>query len=221
MADEQAVAAAIAAIRETFEESGVLLARRHGHSGGELHTVFDRRLAGELPRGWLQRLVQKEGWIIELSRLFRWSRWVTPEQMRHRYDARFFLARMPDDQVCLPDMQETVNALWIGPEEALHKNLSGKVPLSPPTLVTLHELLAHTRLQNLEDAAARRRWGRPLKPRLVTDGDEKMIVEPWDPEYRRLQIRIDVADLHAGLAPVGTSFSRLWLSGGIWKPVKC
>jgi hypothetical protein len=127
---------------------------------------------------------------------------------------------MPEDQVCTSDMQETVHALWIRPEEALEKNLSGQIPLSPPTLITLHEMLPYNRLGNLAAAAAKRRWGTPLTPRLISDGKEQMIIEPWDPAYRRTKIRIDPAALHAAIAPVGASFSRLWFSGGVWKPVR-
>jgi 8-oxo-dGTP pyrophosphatase MutT (NUDIX family) len=212
-------AAAVAAIRETFEEAGVLLADHPTRAGGELQKVCRRRLSGALPPGWLQQLVQKGGWIIALSRLLRWSRWVTPVGMRYRYDTRFFAARMPTGQVCAPDMQEAVHALWIRPAEALERNLSGEFLLSPPTLMTLHEMLPYTRLQLLEDAAAKRRWGSPLLPRWVSDGSEMMIVEPWDPEYRRPQIRIDAAALRAGVTSVGKPFSRLWFSGGSWKPV--
>ena len=221
MPTDKYIAYAIAAIRETFEEAGVLFAQPVGRCGQVLQTVCDRRLAGRLPPNWLRRLVQHDNWIIALSRLYPWSHWITPEQMRHRYDTRFFAARLPDGQVCAADMRETVSALWVRPAEALRANLSGEVPLSPPTLLTLHELLAFSGVQDFIDAAATRRWAPPLKPRLVAEAGEMLIVEPWDPEYRQSQIRIDVAALRTGIAPVGASFSRLWLSDGIWKPVVC
>jgi hypothetical protein len=197
----------------------VLLAHGRKPPSDALQTVRGERLSGILPPDWLQRLVIREGWIIQLSRLFRWSRWITPEQMPYRYDTWFYLARMPEDQVCLPDMRETVHHLWISPGDALRKNLTGEVPLSPPTLLTLHEMLSFDRLQNLVNVATRRSWGNPLKPRLISDGREQVILEPWDPDYGRLQVRMEdlVSDLH--VAPVGASFSRLWYSGGVWKPL--
>lgn len=216
---DEALANAIAAIRETFEEAGVLLACRHNPYADELQTVWDRRLAGELSPDWLQKLLRRGQWILQPSRLFSWSRWITPEKMRYRYDTRFFVARMPEDQVCLPDMQETVHSMWISPGEALWNNLAGKIPLSPPTLVTLHEMLPCARLQNLEDAATKRRCSMPLKPRLISDGKEKIILEPWDPEYHRSQVRIDVSALRLKIASVGKSFSRLWFSDGVWIPI--
>ena len=218
-AGDQMLATAVAAIRETFEETGVLLAHGHQSRADALGTIRSERLSGRLPPDWLQRLTVRKGWIIELSRLFRWSRWITPEQMRHRYDTWFFLARMPQDQVCLPDMRETVHHLWISPGDALRKNLSGKVPLSPPTLLTLHEMLPYARLQSILKDAAGRSWGNPLKPRLISDGGEKIILEPWDPDYHRSQVRLK--DLVSGLqvAPVGASFSKLWYSEGVWKPL--
>ena len=215
----QGVAAAIAAIRETFEEAGVLLVRRRTVSGSALKKVSNQRLAGKLPPGWLHNLVPQDSRIIELSRLFRWSRWITPEQMPYRFDALFFVARMPADQICTPDMRETMHAMWIRPQEALRTNLSGEIALSPPTLVTLHEMLPHGCFQRLKKAAQKRLRDGPLLPRLITDGNEKMILEPWDPEYRRPRIRIDVASLRAGVASVGAPFSRLWFSEGNWIPV--
>ncbi len=218
-AGDQTLATAVAAVRETFEETGVLLA--HGHKSPEdlLRTFREARLSGRLPPDWLQRLAVKKGWVIELSRLFRWSRWITPDQMRYRYDTWFFLARMPEDQVCLPDMKETVHHLWISPGDALRNNLSGKVPLSPPTLVTLHQMLPFARQRSLEDAAASRSWGIPMQPRLISEGGKKIILEPWDPDYHRSEVRIQ--DLVSGVqvAPVGASFSKLWYSEGIWKPL--
>ena len=217
--DGKALSAAVAAIRETFEEAGLLLAGRRGLPAGERRTLFSRRLAGELPPDWLRQCVVNDDWIIELSRLLRWSRWITPAQMRYRYDTRFFVARMPEAQVFRPGLKETVHGLWISPEEALGKNLSGKIPLSPPTLVTLHEMLPYAGVRQLESAAAKRLRKDPLKPRLITDGGEKVILEPWDPEYHRSRIRIDAANLRKGVAPVGGKFSRLWFAAGVWIPV--
>ena len=219
MAHSQVVASAIAAIRETFEEAGVLFARRPTSPAGMLRTVRGRRLTIESPPDWLQRLAQKDGWILQLSQLFGWSRWITPEQMRYRYDTRIFIARMPEDQIAAPDMRETVHATWVRPEEALRKNLSAQIPLGPPTLITLHEMLACESFERLKQAAEKRRRDTPLKPRLITDGKEKMILEPWDPEYHRSQVRFDVTKLRARIATVGAPFSRLWFSDGVWKPV--
>ena len=214
-----AVAAAMAAIRETFEETGILLAAADRHNASALQALHARRMSGDLSPEWLQRLVETDNWVIQLSALLRWSRWITPDQMRYRFDTWFFLARMPSDQVCQPDMRETVHAVWLSPKGALQKNLAGEIRLSPPTLITLHEMLTYALLQDLVGAAAQRQWARPLKPRLVADGTEKLIIEPWDPEYRQSQVRIDSKSLRAAVAPVGKSFSRLWYSRGIWKPV--
>ena len=219
-AGDQTLAAAVAAIRETFEETGVLFAHGQMSPVDTLRTIHADRLAGQLPPDWLQRLAVKKGWVLELSRLFRWSRWITPEQMRYRYDTWFYLACMPEDQVCLPDMRETVHHRWICPGDALKENLTGKVPLSPPTLLTLHQMLPYARQQSLVDAAACRSWGNPLQPRLISDGGEKIILEPWDPDYHRSQVRIQDLVLSLQVAPVGASFSKLWYSEGVWKPLR-
>jgi len=70
----------VAAIRETFEEAGVFLARRKKQNKGNIEKLCILRMASGLSKGWLQELVV-DGWILEMSRLGRWSHWITPELM--------------------------------------------------------------------------------------------------------------------------------------------
>ena len=139
--------------------------------------------------------------------------------MKRRFDTRFFLAEMPAGQFCRPDDRETVQGLWLSPRQALVSNMAGEVPLSPPTLVTLHELSKYRTLADLQTAAAKRSWGNANQPRLVALPQGAVIVEPWDPLYHQKVIKIDPEDLPASVQPIGTSFSRIWLDQGIWKPI--
>jgi 8-oxo-dGTP pyrophosphatase MutT (NUDIX family) len=213
---------AVAAVRETFEEAGVLLASKTGSTGVDLQVAGERLLA-ESPRpGWLRAMVETDGWTLTFSGLAPWSQWITPVGMPRRFDTRFFVAALPDGQDGRPDLRETTEGLWASPQQALTGNLEGRTPLSPPTLVTLHELLTYPTLEALQGGLKDRGWGEPIFPRLVplAKGAGSVIIEPWDPMYGREEVRLDAGKLPGALLPAGAPFSRLWKDGGIWKPVK-
>ncbi|MBN2124144.1 MAG: hypothetical protein JW821_07610 [Deltaproteobacteria bacterium] len=216
---EDALAYGVAAIRETFEEAGVLLARRNGVSGSQYETVCDLRRGGDLPRGWLRERVLSEGWKLSFSDLARWSHWITPEAMPKRFDTRFFLAFMPPGQECVPDAKETVDGVWISPLKGLEENLKGTIPLSPPTLITLHELTGYQDLGTLRKEAETRAWGEPRLPVFVRLPKGGVIIEPWDPFYGE-SIEIATEALPDAVLPPGTPFSRIWLHRGIWHPIQ-
>jgi 8-oxo-dGTP pyrophosphatase MutT (NUDIX family) len=209
----------IAAIRETFEEAGVFLAHKHDKNQEDLEWICKLRLSGGLLKGWFLKFVASEGWILALSALSRWSHWITPEMMKRRYDTRFFVASLPPGQHCQPDARETTHGIWISPEKGLAGNLAGEIPLSPPTLITLHQLLKYPTLKDLEKEAKLRRWGKECLPRLVPLDQGTVIVEPWDPQYLQKEIDINSNDLATSMLPVGKSFSRIWFHNGIWRPV--
>jgi hypothetical protein len=175
-----------------------------------------------LPKGWLRDFVTDEEWILELSGLGRWSHWITPELMPKRYDTSFFMVFMPEGQECLPDLIETTHGIWISPENGLDGNFKGDIPLSPPTLVTLHELLKFPTLKALKKEMKTRTWGEALLPRLIASHQGKMIVEPWDPMFKQVfnqEGDIKVTDLEEVILPPGEPFSRIWFNKGLWQPV--
>jgi 8-oxo-dGTP pyrophosphatase MutT (NUDIX family) len=218
MTVEETLSYSVAAIRETFEEAGVLLAYRNEQSRADLENVCNRRMTKEMPKGWLRQLVGFEGWILAFSRLARWAHWITPELMPQRYDTRFFIAFMPPEQECVPDKKETTKGIWISPEKGLVGNSKGEIPLSPPTVVTLHELLKYSKVEELEREAETRSWGEPLCPRLVLLSRGALILEPWDPMINQ-EVQIDPQGLEEAILPVGQPFSRIWNHDGIWRPV--
>ena len=203
-----ALAYGIAAIRETFEESGIMLA---GQSSPAIN---------QGPHKSFPELVESAGHTLKLSALSRWSHWVSPEQMHRRYDTRFFWAAKPAGQSCRPDLEEVVHGCWISPRKGLVANLRGEIPLSPPTLVTLHELLAYRDLDDLKKRTKERQWGELRLPRMVITKAATLIVEPWDHQYDQDHITFDAEALPKAVLPVGKPFSRLWQCDGIWKPVK-
>jgi 8-oxo-dGTP pyrophosphatase MutT (NUDIX family) len=217
---EEALAFGVAAVRETLEEAGVFLAHRQKANTQELERICQLRLTPDLPKEWFQKLAVSGEWTLALSMLHRWSHWITPQRMSRRFDTRFFLAAMPSNQACRPDSQETTHGLWINPRKGLTGNLEGKIPLSPPTVITLHELSQYRSLDDLMKAVTKRRWGKPMLPRLIPLDKGAVIVEPWDSMYGHKEIHINSDQLSNAVLPVGKSFSRIWYHDGVWRPVQ-
>ncbi len=218
LTEEEALAHGVAGIRETFEEAGVFLAYRNEYTQEGLERVQDRRRVDGLPRGWLQDMVISGEWTLSLSRLARWAHWITPEGMPRRYETRFFLAFMPLGQECSPDAKETTHGIWISPEKALVGNLQGEILLSPPTLVTMHELLQYSDMGDLEKEVQTHTWGEVLLPRMIRLPQGTLILEPWDPMCKQ-GVEVDTKELEMAILPVGEPFSRIWYHGGVWTPV--
>lgn len=204
----------VAAVRETFEEAGVLLAGG-GAPSPSSGAVAEFQAACREESDPFRNLVETRSLTLALSRLRPWSHWITPERMNRRYDTRFFIAPLAPGKVCRPDPRETPEGLWINPREALEENMAGRLPLSPPAVVTLHQMLAFETVSELETALVRRSWGQTIMPRKEPAEKGALLIEPWDPEYNAANpTRVPGEPL-----PVGRPFSRLWLRDGFWLPV--
>lgn len=219
MAEQEAVAHGVTAVRETFEEAGVLLCHRSDPDGRGLEELRARRMERGLPGGWLKDVVVSEGWTLEFSRLARWAHWITPEAMHKRYETRFLVAFMPQGQECMPDLTETTDGIWVSPEKGLAGNLKGETPLSPPTLITLHQLLDYEDLDDLRIEVKTRFWGDALLPRMIRITHGAIILEPWDPMYSE-DVEVDEGKMEDAILSPGEPFSRVWYHEGIWKPVR-
>jgi 8-oxo-dGTP pyrophosphatase MutT (NUDIX family) len=152
----------MSAVREVFEEVGILLAR-HGRR-------FARRRECDRVRGLVAggktfgEALRELALEPALDRLFYFARWVTPAQMRRRFDARFFLARLPPDQDVRPQEGEVTDWLWIAPQKAL---ASADVTLVYATRAVL-ESVAHDADAARLFARARRMKDVPVvEPRIV------------------------------------------------------
>src|SRR5258708_34761920 len=135
----------IAAIRETFEESGILLARPRGSS-----QLIDAAWAGEIAASqraplcdgevtFAQILVQHD-LVLALDLLVPYAQWITPEKMPKRFDTWFFLAVAPPEQVGTHDGKESTDSIWVSPREALEGGDSGRFKLPFPTTRNLIKL---------------------------------------------------------------------------------
>ena len=151
----------IAAIRETFEESGILLARAKD-SG----TPVDARRAGELAdkhRVALNEhkisflsILADNGLQLALDTLVPYAHWITPEGMPKRFDTWFFLAAAPPDQLAAHDGRESTDSIWVSPREALEGGESGRFKLPFPTTRNLIRLGKQASVKDaLEDSKGR------------------------------------------------------------------
>lgn len=99
---------------------------------------------------------EEAGLLLDVSALVPWVRWVTPEISPRRFDARFFLARSPEDQQPKVDGHEAVEGLWIAPAAAMQRWENGAMQLAPATAKSLELLSAHaTVAAALAEAASR------------------------------------------------------------------
>ncbi len=208
----------IAGIRETLEEAGVFLAEDKGKSKEDFEHISRARLKPDLAKSWFRDEVIEGNWTLAFSSLNRWSHWITPKLMNKRFDTRFFMAEMPKGQVCQPDKRETEDGMWLTPEQALSNNLSGKVPLSPPAVVTLTELMKFKTMRVLRDEMESRQWGAPIAPRMVHTPNGPVLLEPWDPDCD-MDTDVDSTGYAEKVVKPGVDFSRIWWDRGVWKPV--
>lgn len=179
-----AVGLHVAAVRETFEEAGVLLAVGAGGDAsggagfiGRLDAWRARLSAGDAT---FSQLIAAESLVVGAAALLPWSRWITPEIEPRRFDTRFFVAALPDGQEPLHDERETTAGEWLSPDEAIAAYQERRIQLAPPTLRTLEEL---SELPTVEAVLAQRRALHPIRPAFVNDSGAFVLALPGDPLY--------------------------------------
>ena len=202
---------AVAAIRETWEEAGLLLT--------EPPAALTRPDPEAGHAGPFSGLFGSRGPHLALSRLGRWHHWITPERSPKRFDTYFFTAIVDPDQSCTPDCREVTDGTWMRPLQALTASRRGTLPLSPPTLVTLHQLLPFGDLEQLNAELRNRSWPGAIMPRQWPLENGFLLIAPWDPEYFAPRVSVAEKELDRAILPVGSTFSRLWYRQGICLPV--
>jgi 8-oxo-dGTP pyrophosphatase MutT (NUDIX family) len=203
----------MAAIRETFEEAGVLLARNvHGRavdlSVPERAARFSAcRLELHERRLTLADLIHRENLLFAPDLLVPYSHWITPEIETRRFDTRFFLAMLPEGQVPVHDRMELTESRWMSPAFALAEHRAGRIVLMPPTLKTIEELLSFANTAQLFAAAQSRRIPTILPDAFRTE-DGFGIRLPSDSEYTLTAFR---------QPPRPGESTRIVMEDGIWK----
>jgi 8-oxo-dGTP pyrophosphatase MutT (NUDIX family) len=181
-APELARALVCAAVRETFEEAGVLLA---GTPDGEV--VVPEGPSWEADRMaltdgsvTLAELLASRGLVLRADLLTPWSRWITPAAEPRRFDARFFAAALPAGQQVRGHVAEADKIAWLRPGDALDAARKGEMSLLPPTATTLAEFAAAT---GVADIVGRERTVTPIQPVLVSEDGQAWLDVPDDVGY--------------------------------------
>jgi 8-oxo-dGTP pyrophosphatase MutT (NUDIX family) len=221
---EESFAHWVAAIRELFEEAGVLLAYDQKGNLFQLRNRDERekflhyRKLLQEGKINISEMAQKENLLLALDQLHYYAHWITPEAQSQRFDTRFFLTRYPSGQEASHDQKETTAGIWITPKKALEENLRGDVILSPPTLKTLEDL---SRFKSTDEVfnSQRKEYILPILPILTKVTSGPLIIFPWDPEYEIFQKGEAPSPVNHGRpSQQGDNTTRLLMKENRWLP---
>ena len=200
---EFAIAHCVAAVRELFEEAGVLLARPLTAALVERLAADRRELLGG--RITFADIIRREQLQLELDELAYFAHWVTPEIEIRRFDTRFFIARAPQGQTPIHDEGETTHSEWMAPTAAIERSRAGVISLPPPTWTTLQMLAKFDSIEAVFEWARQKPIPR-VQPRFEKRGDQTLLFYPGDPMYPPVE-GFDAAD------------TRFVLENRRWRPV--
>lgn len=181
---DQARALVCAAVRETFEESGILLAAAQPSGPPAVPSGDDWErdradLAGHTVS--LAEMLGRRGLLLRADLLFPWARWITPEAEPLRFDARFFAAAVPSGQrACSAGAGEADGAAWLSPSAAIESARAGEITLLPPTAATLQEFAAY---RSVAQILGQRRQIVPVTPGLLIEDGRAWLTLPDEVEY--------------------------------------
>ncbi|MDQ1683404.1 MAG: hypothetical protein QOC82_141 [Frankiaceae bacterium] len=185
-ADERLAKALVcAAVRETFEESGVLLAGTGpddivADTTGEDWEADRVALIGRSLS--FAGMLARRGLVLRADLLRPWAHWITPEFEPKRFDTRFFVAALPDGQRTRDVGGEADRVAWVRPADALAAAEAGEMGMLPPTALTLSEVGSYADVAAVL-AAGDARDIKPVLPKVVIDGDDARLLLPHDEGY--------------------------------------
>ena len=166
----------VAAIREAWEECGVLFAE--AHAGAE-------EAPTQAPDSDFAHMLAQRGLRLQTRHLAPWSRWITPllsPTMSRRFDTRFFLAALPQGQEAIHDNHEAVASIWLTPRAALLQYQARQIELVPPQIMSLLHLMQCGDVAQAMDAA-RRQPPPVILPEGFDEGDTRVLCYPGDPHH--------------------------------------
>lgn len=174
-----------AAIRELFEEAGVLLANRVG----EILAINDENLARfdayrqafNARHGSLVEMAHAENLMLATDRLGYFAHWITPEGMPKRFDTHFFVTTAPEEQQAAHDRLETSEGIWISPSEALARFERSEFPLVFATIYQLRELAAFSSVKEALESTTTRHVPTRI-PKLVQENGKTRVFLQEDAE---------------------------------------
>jgi 8-oxo-dGTP pyrophosphatase MutT (NUDIX family) len=178
----------VAAVRECFEEAGILLAERRDGSplavgDDDRHAVHDGSLS-------MVDLCRRDDLILDVSTTQYVDHWITPMGEKRRFDTRFFVTEAPPGQDGLHDDKETTDSLWVRPADALAMHERGELQVMPPTEVNLRWLAGFASADDAVAAGAARTEIPATLPKLLRDEDGRFlgIVRPGEPDYDSIEV---------------------------------
>lgn len=172
-----AVALYVAALREAFEESGVLFTLDTDAQKLAQATCMQQEGMAFNP------MLHTLGLRLQTSALRPWSRWITPHRpsvTNKRFDTRFFVAAVPDGQTARHDNFETTESVWLRPRAALEQYWDGQIELAPPQIMSLAHLARHASVHSVM-AAASQTLPPLILPETYDDQGTRIICYPGDP----------------------------------------
>ena len=189
--DDETLALQVAAIREVYEESGFLLARKNGDdtlfNAEQLKSLESYRDAFNNRQMDMLTFVSNENLRLACDQLHHFSHWVTPEMLPKRFDTHFYLVHAPTDQVGLHDGHESVDSVWITPQAALRDQKAGKRTIVFPTRVNLKQLgkskTAQEAVDHLKTATVYR-----VMPTMKRKGLDIFLTVPEEAGYGKIEI---------------------------------
>ena len=180
--DIDAVTAAslyVAALREAFEESGVLFAQDASARQAEQAGNLLRQGCG------FDEVLSRMALRLQTCNVVPWSRWITPKVsavVNKRFDTRFFVSAVPSDQVARHDEHETTESVWLRPRAALEQYRDGRIELAPPQIMSLAHLSHHATVDSVLQEARRRRPP-VIRPESFEQDGERVICYPGDERH--------------------------------------
>ncbi len=169
----------VAALREAFEESGVLLA--HGATRNHALQVYAMLREGHNFDDALAHLALR----LHTQNVVPWSRWITPTLptiSNKRFDTRFFVSAVPADQVAHHDNHEATESAWLTPRDALTRYWAGDMVLAPPQIMSLAHLSHYGSVQQVL-SAARSQMPPVIAPEPFNDGALRIVCYPGDERH--------------------------------------
>lgn len=217
-----------AAIRETFEEAGILFASPPGADGlidlttsplaSEWSNLRAQVDAGDLS---ICQLCLAKNLLLRAQKLHYFAHWITPDFESRRYDTRFFIAIAPENQAPSHDDGELIASRWRPAEEAIAAYYDREIFLAPPTLRILEELSAFDSIADIQSDLARRHRPPAIRPHLVTDDSPEItLLLPGDPDFPRSAAPSD-SPLSTGPNPIHRPqrtprITRMVRRNGLW-----
>ncbi len=179
-AAELAASCYVAALREAFEESGVLYA--HGASAEQVAQATALLREGH---GFAELLLQL-GLKLDTRSVLPWSRWVTPKMASvssKRFDTRFFVAAVPAVQTARHDNHEATESVWVAPRAALEQYRDGHIELAPPQIMSLAHLARHRSVASVLDEARSKRPALVQPEPYDDENGVRVLCYPGDPRH--------------------------------------